>query len=291
MTNKPMLSERDKFEAFWRSTMNVQDMDLHRCEFPMTAYDDQPYACHETERGRMTWMARAGLDQALSAQQQGEPVAYWYVGDIDGYGCLHTTPDKDGIKLYAEQPTPMTQAVPAAWAHEDGLAGLSVAAKTTWPSFVSVSSHRSDCDGVMVPLFRGQPAPLSRCSFCDVTDYAGNPWSSHSESVDGKLIYRVIGCKDHKHLVDALDGSKSTPVEDHTQCEECKGWGYHENHHEGGGTECGECGGSGNATVAVVMPERDPMDDPDDENVYEESYAKGWNEALAEVARLNGVKP
>lgn len=63
MTNKPMLSERDKFEAFWRSTMSVQDMDLHRCEFPMTAYEDQPYACHETERGRMTWMARALLDE------------------------------------------------------------------------------------------------------------------------------------------------------------------------------------------------------------------------------------
>ena len=40
---------------------------------------------------------------------------------------------------------------------------------------------------------------------------------------------------------------------DHPQCEECKGWGYHENHHEGGGTECGECGGSGNATVAVAL--------------------------------------
>ncbi|MBP3933436.1 MAG: hypothetical protein J6D44_06150 [Pseudomonas sp.] len=36
---------------------------------------------------------------------------------------------------------------------------------------------------------------------------------------------------------------------DHPQCEECKGWGYHENHYEGGGTECGECGGSGKAPV------------------------------------------
>ena len=43
------------------------------------------------------------------------------------------------------------------------------------------------------------------------------------------------------------------PVADHTQCEECKGWGYHENHHEGGGTECGECGGSGNSMVAVAL--------------------------------------
>ena len=40
---------------------------------------------------------------------------------------------------------------------------------------------------------------------------------------------------------------------DHPQCEECKGRGYHENHHKGGGTECVECGGSGNATVAVAL--------------------------------------
>lgn len=39
------------------------------------------------------------------------------------------------------------------------------------------------------------------------------------------------------------------PEADHTQCEECKCWGYHENHYEGGGTECGECGGSGKAPV------------------------------------------
>lgn len=39
------------------------------------------------------------------------------------------------------------------------------------------------------------------------------------------------------------------PVADQTQCEECKGWGYHENHYEGGGTECGECSGSGKAPV------------------------------------------
>lgn len=46
-----------------------------------------------------------------------------------------------------------------------------------------------------------------------------------------------------------LNAEQLAPVADHTQCEECKGWGYHENHHEGGGTKCGECGGSGKATV------------------------------------------
>ena len=53
---------------------------------------------------------------------------------------------------------PAGQGDPVAWAHEYGLAGVSVAAKTTWPSFVSASSNRSDCDGVMIPLFRGKPA-------------------------------------------------------------------------------------------------------------------------------------
>ena len=50
-----------------------------------------------------------------------------------------------------------------------------------------------------------QPAPVAvvRCSFCDVTDQDGNPWSGGSATQDGILIYRVIGCKDHKHLADA----------------------------------------------------------------------------------------
>ena len=50
-----------------------------------------------------------------------------------------------------------------------------------------------------------QPAPVAvvRCSFCDITDQDGNPWSGGSATQDGILIYRVIGCKDHKHLADA----------------------------------------------------------------------------------------
>ena len=46
-----------------------------------------------------------------------------------------------------------------------------------------------------------------------------------------------------------LFAEQPEPAADHTQCEECKGWGYHENHYDGGGTECGECSGSGKATV------------------------------------------
>lgn len=60
---------------------------------------------------------------------------------------------------------------------------------------------------VGVKSFLGQrPPPVTvvmRCSFCDVVNEHGSPWSCHSESVDGNLVYRVIGCKDHTHLVDA----------------------------------------------------------------------------------------
>lgn len=82
-------------------------------------------------------------------------------------------------------------------------------------------------------------------------------------------------------------------VAGHPQCEECKGWGYHENHHEGGGTECGECGGSGNATVAVVMvmPDRMEVEPFTTIDRGSKNYKAGYNAALAEVARLNGVKP
>lgn len=55
-------------------------------------------------------------------------------------------------------------------------------------------------------LYAQQPSPVSvvmRCSFCDVVNEHGSPWSGHSESVDGNLVYRVMGCKDHTHLVDA----------------------------------------------------------------------------------------
>ena len=94
-----------------------------------------------------------------------------------------------------------------------------------------------------------------------------------------------------------LYAEQPAPVADQAQCEECKGWGYHENHYEGGGTECGECGGSGNATVAVavVMPERETYTKylvgviPHNANEVN-AYKDGWNTCLEEVARLNGVK-
>lgn len=82
----------------------------------------------------------------------------------------------------------------------------------------------------------------------------------------------------------ALNVQQPAPESDHPQCEECKGWGYHENHHEGGGTECGECGGSGNAPVALVMPER-----LNTEGGYSLEAETWYNLALDDVASLNGV--
>ena len=81
-----------------------------------------------------------------------------------------------------------------------------------------------------------------------------------------------------------INAEQPAPVADHTQCEECKGWGYHENHHEGGGTECGECGGSGNASVELVMPER-----LNTEGGYSLEAEAWYNLALDDVAGLNGV--
>ena len=91
----------------------------------------------------------------------------------------------------------------------------------------------------------------------------------------------------------ALYAEQPAPVSDHPQCEECKGWGYHENHHEGGGPECGECGGSGNATVVMVMvmPDRMEVEPFTTIDRGSKNYKAGYNAALAEVARLNEVKP
>ena len=89
-----------------------------------------------------------------------------------------------------------------------------------------------------------------------------------------------------KEGIHKLYAEQPEPAADHTQCEECKGWGYHENHYEGGGTECGECGGSGNSPVAVVMPER-----LNTEGGYSLEAETWYNLALDDVARLNGVKP
>jgi hypothetical protein len=49
---------REEFEAWWKSEMNIQMMDLHRLNFPMQKADFiQPYACHDTQRSWLAWQA------------------------------------------------------------------------------------------------------------------------------------------------------------------------------------------------------------------------------------------
>ena len=100
------------------------------------------------------------------------------------------------------------------------------------------------------------------------------------------------GIDDDCYEIQALYAEQHAPVAGQAQCEECKGWGYHENHHEGGGTECGECGGSGNATVAVavVMPDRMKVEPFTTIDRGSKNYKAGYNAAIAEVAKLNGLK-
>lgn len=166
----------------------------------------------------------------------------------------------------------------------------------------------------------------------DASKHQGDPVAGHCTHPQGCKSCSWCGFK----------AEQTAPVADHTQCEECKGWGYHENHYEGGGTECGECGGSGKATaeqfsgdtvvcrryhleqspgqnfyhydlepvygsvpvtvselitmaesapVAVVLPDRLKTEPFTTIDRGSKNYKAGYNAALAEVARLNEVKP
>lgn len=120
--------------------------------------------------------------------------------------------------------------------------------------------------------------------------HQGDPVAIVDESDDGLFIEFVYGENGSPlKCGDKLYAEQPAPVADHPQCEECKGWGYHENHHEGGGTERGECGGSGNATVDVVIPER-MYSDSLPSWAEEQRLVRGWNACIEEVARLNGLK-
>lgn len=59
----------------------------------------------------------------------------------------------------------------------------------------------------MVKAAPTPPQVLVQCSFCNATNFEGNPWSSMVSLADGKLVYRVVGCKDHKYLVDACQAA------------------------------------------------------------------------------------
>ena len=113
--------------------------------------------------------------------------------------------------------------------------------------------------------------------------------------IDKQVNFLTPDCPDCACVQDGQCLCIPSKPADHPQCEECKGWGYHENHHEGGGTECGACGGSGKAPVSVVMPEPYSLAMfqmiSGFESVTPEQFDLVWSACRSEVARLNGVKP
>lgn len=158
------------------------------------------------------------------------------------------------------------------------------------------SYNDSDADAVLAELreLLGRPTPQYPLegSGPETPRLLGDPVAVFSWDSTG---YRAKLLLDHTKPFPAdgtlLYSEQPAPVADHTQCEECKGWGYHENHHEGGGTECGECGGSGNATEAevMVMPDRMKVEPFTTIDRGSKNYKAGYNAAIAEVASLKGV--
>ena len=111
--------------------------------------------------------------------------------------------------------------------------------------------------------------------------------------IDKPVNFLTPDCPDCAFVQDGQCLCIPSKPDDHPQCEECKGWGYHENHYEGGGTECGECGGSGNATVTVVMPDVDELAQIIRKVDCSHTIGAGSlaEAIIEEVSRLNRVNP
>lgn len=84
MSNK---ESRAKFESWWSASMNTELMDLHRCQFPMTHDDDQPYACHETQRSWSAWqVAEANSANEIEAlKRRNDSMNPWKVECVESY--------------------------------------------------------------------------------------------------------------------------------------------------------------------------------------------------------------
>ena len=179
------------------------------------------------------------------------------------------------------------------------LHGEPVAQSEFEPDAICIESDGCPTEGAVLKRFWRENQPDTElCKFYEAEDY---------QSLVKELVGHVAQLQDAAKrnvkpwedtfpptllpaYIARINAEQPEPAADHTQCEECKGWGYHENHYEGGGTECGECGGSGNATVAVVMPDRMKVEPFTTIDRGSKNYKAGYNAAIAEVARLNGVK-
>ena len=144
----------------------------------------------------------------------------------------------------------------------DQLHGEPVAQSEFEPDAICLESDGCPTEGAVLKRFwrENQPDPVL-CEFYEAEDFPSlvRELVGHVAQLQEAAKRNVKPWEDTfpptllPAYIARINVEQPAPVADHTQCEECKGWGYHENHHEGGGTECGECGGSGNATVAVAL--------------------------------------
>ena len=99
----------------------------------------------------------------------------------------------------------------------------------------------------------------------------------------------AFGSQNPKGTLIPLYAEQPAPVAPASQCAPCNGKGSISDDDGIDMGICNFCDGSGAKSVAVVMPERKP--DPGMVAGMMSKWAQGWNEALDDVARLNGVKP
>ena len=157
---------------------------------------------------------------------------------------------------------------PAAWATEIGISGIEAASKTTWPSFVSVSSHRSNMDGITVPLFREQPVALKIGAGVTVQNVG---FGTEEE----RKPYLVFGSDDCLTEVNLIDVSLVSKRQAHTIADL-----------EAIGVRVEQP-----APVAVAMPDRMKVEPFTTIDRGSKNYKAGYNAAIAEVAKLNGLNP
>ena len=172
------ICENFEFGRHWQAMEGVKKL---RALLDAPAGTDWKDA-HDTvlKRHRETFAEHvAEIERLKAAQPQAEPVAWMVNGKVydnqsdANHNSAYHSNFKDVLQLYTEQPAPVA------------VACFQGANEASYPSEQRAS------------------VAVVQCSFCDVTGQEGNPWSGGSASQNGNLIYRVIGCKDHKHLADA----------------------------------------------------------------------------------------
>lgn len=225
MTNKTMLSvERDKFESLYRADVERQGKNFEPVIFRRD--DNEEYFIGLVQAA---WWGYQQNGQ--NSKHIGGPVGATHFERSD------KCPSTVGIQYYRNDGG-------CRWSYwPEGL--------NCWASLACKPS--GDIQTITAAEHRSAPEIPKHLNFVHVLILQEDE-QHYVEAVfcrDGKfrLGYDEDALTDVERWMPLPKREQPAPVADHTQCEECKGWGYHENHHEGGGTECGECSGSGKAPV------------------------------------------